>query len=178
MFNRTLREGRPPSKKRNARGGAAAELGPVLFFLFVGIGFPLLCYSTMLFRCVFAYYAARDSCYKAAKSSSYSTAVTNGGTALTTDLTNIPGVTAGTPTISIISQPLAGGNASSSNAHLNSVDTNTFVYFIRESTAFTIQPLLPSNGTWRGMHIPGMTTAYPLTIHTQFYVENPQGLLN
>jgi hypothetical protein len=146
--------------------------------------FPLIFYVTMLYRCVFAYYAARDSCYKAAKAQTWTLGCGGGGTgptALQNDLLNIPGiVVVPTPSYKVVIQPLSGGSSTEQAGPLGSVNPGTNVYFIEETVNFTISPLLGNNpaGTWMGLAIPGMTVAFPLTIRTQFYAENPQGLVN
>jgi hypothetical protein len=161
-------------KKRSLRGQAIAESGPVLWALLIGLMFPALCLASLFYRCVFVYFATRDSCYKAAKSSTFSNGQTNATTAFNNAMAAFNGIS-GTEQLFIIEQPLAGGAYNTySSAH--TANTTLYVYFLQAQTTATIQPLFSMGPSWLGISVPGLTGPYNITVVCKFYVENPQGL--
>src|SRR5262245_19444371 len=110
MFTNNLNQGRLHTRKRTMGGAGIAEAGPTLWFLIVGLAFPIIAYVTMFYRATFVDFAMRDASYRAAKSSTYATVSTNGVNAYNTDLTNIPGIsTPSNPTFKCIIQPTGAG---------------------------------------------------------------------
>lgn len=165
------------AQNRSRKGSFVAELGPVLWVLFICLAFPAMCYASLFYRASLLYFATRDACYKCAKSSNFTTGVTNGQQAFTTDKNSFSGIN-GTCTLYIVTQPLAGGASAQQTGVLSVLDQTNNVYFIKAHTAGVIDPLFSVGPTFLGIQIPGLTGPYNLDIVAQFYVENPNGLTN
>jgi len=146
-----------------------------MYLVFFGLLIPTVGIGTIGYRISLIYFAVRDACYKAAISPTFTQAQTNAATAWTKDTQAWNGV-AGTESIAIITRVIATGAETKSTTKLaaNSVNTQTNMYFIRLTGACQIQPFF--SGTFRGMSIPGFTSAYPVNITYQCYVENTAGL--
>jgi len=159
-------------------GQAIADTPGVIYVLFIVLAFPAMIYASLFYRATLVYFATRDSCYKAAKSPTFTQATANANSAFTNDMAHFNGVS-GHEDLYIITQPTSGGSSSSCPPNaLGAIDQNNNVYFIRAVTTAAVDPLFRIGSTWLGMDIPGLTNSYPLTISAQFYVENPTGLPN
>jgi hypothetical protein len=163
---------------RKQKGSLLAEYPAVLWMLLFGIALPMILLASIGYRGLLFYFAVRDSCYKAAKAASFSSAQTIDATAFNTEVAAWHGI-GGTETIFIVTKPLNGNAPSVSSTFLpaGSVNTNTNIYFIREIGNGTIQPLV-SAGSLLGLNIPGLSGPFPLQIKYDTYVENPSGLMN
>lgn len=165
------------SQNRSHQGNFIAELGPVLWVLFIALAFPAMCYASLFYRASLLYFATRDACYKCAKSSNYTTGTTNGQQAFNNDKNSFSGIS-GTCTFYIVTQPLAGGTPAEQTGVLSTIDQTNNVYFIKALTAGVIDPLFTIGPSFLGISIPGLNGPYNLNIVAQFYVENPNGLTN
>ena len=148
-----------------------------LWFLFVGFALPMICLASMLLRASFFYFAVRDTCYKAAKSQSFTQAQTNANAAWTADVAAWTGLS-GTQTTQIVVQSLSTNNQTTSTVPLATVDTQNNLYFIKIIGTGTISPLVAMTAPPFGLNIPGLTAPYNLTMIDQKYAENPNGLTN
>jgi hypothetical protein len=167
-------------KRKRRKGSLLAEMPATMYLIFFGLLLPLIGIATIGYRISLAYFAVRDSCYKAAKSSTFSTAPSaatlNAAAAWTTDTAAWHGIS-GTETIFIVAQPIAGGTESVFSSKLTTApNTTTNMYFIRLIANCQIQPFFPTPKGWMGLAVPGLTTAYPLTMKYQYFVENTAGL--
>ena len=157
-----------------------AEVPAAMYVIFFGMLIPLIALATFGYRVSAIYFAVRDTCYKAGKSSTFSTApddaIDNAATAWANDTAAWNGIS-GTQQIFIVSQPIAGGAETVYSQKLPSPpNTQTNMYFIRLIANCQIQPFFPSGGGWMGLNIPGLTATYPLVMNYQYYVENTAGL--
>lgn len=173
------RRNRLSNSKRSDSAQAIAESGPILWALFIGLSFPAICLASMCYRSVFAYYATRDCCARAAKAATYTAAAATATSTFGTDISAFPGVS-GTPTTYIVEQPLAGGNPNVYTAPMTVTAPNTtnYVYFIQVVVPATISPLFTIGPGWNGPSVPGLTGAFSLRLVATNYAENPQGLAN
>ena len=164
--------------KRNSFGNTIAELPAVMFLLFIGLAIPMMCYASSLYRTVFFYFAVRDACNRAAKASTFTLAQTTASTIFASDVLAWHHVS-GTQSIKIMIKPIPSGAPTFSSTALapGTVNTNSNMYFIRETAAGSISPLF-GPGQWLGLNIPGFTGPMPLNIIVDAYVENPNGLTN
>lgn len=168
---------------RRKSGSAIAESPAVLMMLFMGFVFPLIGICVFGYRAACLYLCVRDVCYKAATSSTFSLAKTNGNSAWTTDLGAWGGLASGgTPTYEIIitytgsSTSTTDGSTTTSTSTLSSVDTYNNIYFIQVTCIGNITPLLGSGWKVMGASIPGLNANYTVQMTQQVYVENPNGL--
>ncbi|PWT94306.1 MAG: hypothetical protein C5B53_13495 [Candidatus Melainabacteria bacterium] len=164
---------------RRNHGSALADAPGTIWALFIMLAFPAMCYASLFYRATFVYFATRDASYYAAKSATFTLAQTNANTRFTTDMNTFNGIS-GTYTLYIVAQPIAGGTPTYYTAPLapGTLDTTNNVYFLKVVTASTIQPLFNMGPSWLGMSIPGLTGPYNLTVVSQFFSENPTGLMN
>jgi hypothetical protein len=163
---------------RNKIGSAIADAPGAIWCLFMALLFPAMCYASLFYRATLMYFATRDSCYKAAKSSTYSNAVSAGNAAFGTDVAAFTGMS-GSIVFYIVTQPTNGAAAPNpSSTALGTVNQTNNIYFIKAVTTATIQPLFSVGPGWLGESIPGLTGPYPLTVTAEYYVENPTGLTN
>jgi hypothetical protein len=168
---------------RRKSGSVIAESPAVLMMLFMGFVFPLIGICVFGYRAACLYLCVRDVCYKAATSSTYTLAKSNGNTAWTSDLAAWGGLTSGgTPIYEIIttytgsSTSTTAGSTTTSTSALSTVDTYNNIYFIQVSCVGNITPLLGSGWKVFGASIPGLNANYSLSMKQQVYVENPNGL--
>jgi hypothetical protein len=164
--------------KRNGLGTTIAELPAVLILLFIGLTIPMLCYASCLYRTIFFYFAVRDSCNRAAKQSTFTLAQGTASSLFATDKAGWNDIS-GTESIKILIKPIPSGSPTFSSSPLapGTVNTNSNMYFIRETAVGSISPLI-GTASWFGMSIPGLNGPMPLTIVVDAYVENPNGLTN
>jgi hypothetical protein len=169
-------------KRKRRKGSILAEMPATMYLIFFGLLLPLIGMATIGYRISLAYFAVKDSCYKAAKSATFSTppnsAVSNAAAAWAQDTAAWNGIT-GTYTISIVTQPIAGGTETISTTKLPTTpapNTALNMYFIRLVATCQVQPFFPAPGGWMGLQVPGLTKAYPMTMKYQYYVENTAGL--
>lgn len=148
-----------------------------MIFLFIGIILPLICLVSISYRGLLFYFATRDSCVKASKASSFTDAQARANAAFTRAMAGFSEIS-GTQSIQIVIKPLAGGNPVLRSAPLpqNSIDTNTQMYLIRETSVGRLNPLIAMTGGYMGLQIPGLTTGFPIRMKYESYVENPNGL--
>jgi hypothetical protein len=169
------------SKKwtKRSNGSVIADTPGTIWALFIALVFPAMCYASLFYRATFVYFATRDASYYAAKSSTFTNAITNASTKFTTDMSAFNGVS-GTYVLYIVAQPIAGGSPTfyTSPLGVGGLDTQNNVYFLKVVTSSTIQPLFSMGPSWLGMTIPGLTGPYQLTVVSQCYSENPTGLMN
>ena len=166
------------ARRRSQSGTMLAELPFVLWMLFVFLLFPLLIVASIGYRGSVLYYAASQATNKAGKASTYTNAGSKAASVLTADLAPFTGISASPPVVSIVVKPLAGGSPTIYTAPLaaGTVNTSTYLYFIKTQTDADLSPLVQFNGSWMGMPIPGLTGPYHLTFNMESYAENPSGL--
>jgi len=150
-----------------------------MYLVFFGLLVPLIGLATFGYRVAMIYFAVRDTCYKAAKSSTFTNAGLNAASVWTSDTSAWFGISAGsTEQIFIVTQPIAGGAETVQAVKLAAPpNTQVNMYFIRLIANCQIAPFFPLNGwTYQGLNIPGLTTSFPVTMKYQYYVENTSGL--
>jgi hypothetical protein len=180
-----LTSGLKTRRTRSAYGGAIAEVPAGIWFLVVGFLLPLLFIAAWGLRIGLVYWSTRDACYQAAKSPTWDDvggvngAQTNAKNQWATDQAAWNASAWPVPKfdLAIMAQPIAGGAPSGPfYSALPSVNTSTFIYFIRLNTQTSIPPLI-SGWTWQGgLNIPGFTSPVTVAMTYQVFVENPSGL--
>ena len=163
--------------RRSRRGSLLAEMPAGLYFLFIGIAFPMLIMCTIFLRVFLLYQTTVDSCKQASRSSTFTKAQTT-ATAVFNQGKNAWGGISGTPTLSIMIRNLTTNSTSVSTTKLasGSVDISKNLYLARVVVAGQVEPLVKFPGSWQGLSIPGLTAAIPLTMTHVQYFENPPGL--
>lgn len=164
-------------QSRRESGSMLSEMPAAMYIVFVGLLIPLIGLITLSYRYTMLYFAARDACYQAAKSATFTLAQTNAATRWGTDIAAWTGTT-GTETLYIVIQPIGGGAETTSTTKLPASpapNAQNFVYFIRLVGTCDIQPLF-KGASWEGLSIPGLTAVVPVTLKYQTYCENPSGL--
>ncbi len=131
----------------------------------------------MAYRALLLHNATRDCCNQACKAANYTTAQTVASAQFNKDISPFSGIS-GTEQLVILIKPLAGGTATISTTKLspNSVNPSSYVYFYKSIVTGQIAPLTWFTSGWMGLNIPGLTGPYSITITSESYVENPNGL--
>jgi hypothetical protein len=147
-----------------------------LWFLFIGLAFPMLILASMTYRIVFLDFAVRDSCAAAARADSFSLGQESGDAVFKANLAHFSGIKA-SQKIEILIKPLNGDTPvlEPDALPLGSIDTVNNIYFIKAIAKAELAPLVTLNA-WPGTNIPGLTCPYPLTVSAQSYVEDPDTL--
>jgi hypothetical protein len=166
--------------KMRRRGYSVVELPMAMWILFIGLLFPLVILASMGYRTSILYFAADSAARKAAKAPTYTDAVSRVSTALTTNLATFTGISAASPTISVLSKPITGGASKITKGKLapGSVDTSKNLYFVITTVDADLDPLVKFNSLWMGNSIPGLTGPFHLQLSLESYCENPNGLTN
>lgn len=167
---------RTPNRARRDQGSALAEMPAALYLIFIGLAIPLIGLTLFGLRAALIYFSVRDTCYHAAKSSTFSNAKANAATTWAADSKLWGGVT-GVETTYVVVHPLNNGPETIQATPLPpspAPDPSTANYFIRVVSTCSIQPFF--GGSWIGMDIPGLTVPYNMQISYQYYAENPSGL--
>jgi hypothetical protein len=163
---------------RSRSAYSMAELPVALWFILIGMLFPLLIMTSMGYRASILYFAGDSACKKAAKAPSFTEAGVRANAALKANLASFSGLSKVTPTLFIIVKPLSGGSAAKFSGKLaeGTVDTSKNIYFLLMQVDADIDPIVRFDKQWMGMAIPGLTDSYSLRINHESYVENPNGL--
>lgn len=158
------------------RGYSLAEMPAGLILLFIGLFIPFVIMISITYRVSILWFATRDSCIKAAKAATFTDAQSRALSNFARNIAGFPYIS-GTPTVEIMSKPVAGGPPvfSSTKLAVGSVNTSDNLYFIRETVNGTISPLV-TMGSYFGTQIPGLTGPLNVTTRCEGYVENPNGL--
>lgn len=171
MFNFRLKR-----CSRNRKGTAIAEMPASLYLIFIGLLIPFIGLVTFGVRGALIYFSVRDTCYHAAKASTFTNAKAIAATTWANDL-KLWGGSTGTQTTYVVVHQLSGTDPPPSVSPLPASpapDPTKANYFIRVVANCSIQPLF--GGSWQGMQVPGLTVPYNLQMNYEYYAENPSGL--
>ncbi len=162
--------------KKGRTGYSLAELPAGMIFLFVGVAIPLICLASVTYRASLLYFACRNSCIKAAKAPTWTEAVSRAATTFNQSVSAFTEIS-GTHQIRILIKPVSGATPSTVSGPLarNSISTSNNLYFIRETVNGTVSPLF-GMGSYLGLQIPGLTSAFRLRLRYDALVENADGL--
>ncbi len=157
-----------------------AEYPAVLWMFLFGLALPMMGIASFGYRALCFYFAVRDSCYWAAKSSTFTNAIAAAQTRFNTEVAAFNGIS-GTETLNVCVKPYNPPGPDQhywSPAQLNGqINTGVNLYFLEEQGTGTIQPLFPT-GAFLGLNIPGLSGPYTMLIKFDVYAENPNGLGN
>lgn len=154
-----------------------AEMPAGMILLFIGLGIPLIIMASVAYRAVLLHFGTRDCAIKGARQNTFTKAQTTATTTFSRDINAFTGIS-GTENLVVVVKPLAGGPSTAQAGPLpaNSVDKSKFLYFLRATATGQVEPLTWCKNGWMGMNVPGLTGPFPLTITSEAYVENPDGL--
>lgn len=178
---------------RFPNGTTIAEAPLALWIIILSMAFPLLILVMTSVKYGFFWNAARDACKQASQAQTFENPPPNGGlsavatanSVATTAANSFSGITLVPPVnvfiirtdlvsgvdtkLPVPNQRLVGGDAPP--------DPEQYYYAIQVELNGTVEPFIRHPGlTQMGPSIPGLTTAFPVSVKSQFPFENVQGL--
>src|SRR6516225_193601 len=145
------------NRQRSRNGSLIAEAPITIWFLFIGLAFPLLILATLTYRIVMLDFTVRDSCSRAARADSYTEAREIARNTFSTDMAAFTGLK-GTESICIIVKPLNGDPPTDEpeGIMLGGIDTVNNVYLLKTTAKAEVSPLFTIGGSWMGLKVPGL----------------------
>ena len=156
-----------------------AEVPAGMYFLFIGVGIPLVILASMFLRVFLLYQVAQNTCVAAARERTFTDAKNKAQTQFDRAIASWPGIT-GTHRFEILIRNLAQGRTTVSTTPLpaGSIRAAENAYIARVVVNGQLEPLIRFPGSWQGIPIPGLTSPYNMTASHISYFENSNGLTN
>jgi hypothetical protein len=177
------------STYRCCNGAITEEAVVSLWFLFVFMFFPLLDYSAMGLRAFFLWYACEQGAMAGAKGTEWSTTsyANNYYTSIQTQakntVTNVIGAFSGItltsgPTLTVIAQAIPNTSATTIDPYVPTtstfLDKSLYVPLLQVAVTGQIQPFIVI--PFLPVSVPGVNTAFTMSVNSQQQIENPSAL--
>ncbi|MDR3612305.1 MAG: hypothetical protein P4L53_01990 [Candidatus Obscuribacterales bacterium] len=173
------------TKQRLASGTTLAEM-PLALWIIIMLCFSLLILATETIRFGFFWNACREAALHAAQCQTFVVDSAVGKSACNTATSwatlassSFSGITIVPPVnVYILQTDVYAGTTSKSLSRVplvNAVDTSRNIYDIQVELNGQIDPLISFGQSWFGS-VPGLNAPIPVTVHSQYTAEVPQGL--
>jgi hypothetical protein len=172
------------TRQRRVSGTTLAEM-PLALWIIVMLCFSLLILATETIRFGFFWNACREAALHAAQCQTFVNDSTVGKSACNTAsswatlaTSSFAGITLLSVNVYIVQTDVNSGATTKSvsrTALVNAVDTSRNIYDIQVELNGQVEPLISFAQSWFGS-VPGLCAPIPVTVHSQYTAEVPQGL--